>query len=258
VIALEHVSVRYGAVEAVTDARLRCDAGEAVAVLGANGAGKTTLLRAISGLEPLSGGDVRVDGESVRGMAPEDIVRRGVSHVPEGRRVLGQLTVRENLELATAPWRQRGSSITAELERVHELFPVLAERAKQQSYSLSGGEQQMLAIGRALMARPRVILLDEPTVGLAPVIVTALFQQLAVVLQAGVSLLLVEQNAKAALKLVSRAYVLERGRVIIEGSADEVRRDPRVQSAYLGGGDSLTGSELALPVKSTSNRQTKE
>lgn len=233
-IEVEDLSVTYGAVQALRSVSLRVGDGERVAVLGANGAGKTSLLRAISGMVTPAAGDTRVDGKSTAGRRPERIVRQGVSHVPEGRRVLGQLTVRENLELATAPWRRRGSSIDQDLQRVHELFPILDDRRSQRAISLSGGEQQMLAIARALMARPRIILLDEPSLGLAPVIVKRVFDALGEIASQGVEMLVVEQNTKQALQLANRAYVLSRGEVLMSGTSEEVRDDPKLAEAYLG------------------------
>jgi branched-chain amino acid transport system ATP-binding protein len=233
-IAVEDLSVAYGAVRALESVYLRVDEGETVAVLGANGAGKTSLLRTISGLVTPQTGDIRLGGESLLRLAPEKIVRKGISHVPEGRRMIGHLTVRENLELAAAPWRRRGASITADLDHIHGLFPILADRAKQHSFSLSGGEQQMLAIGRGLMARPKVMLLDEPSLGLAPVIVETVFAKLATIAKGGTTLLIVEQNAHKALGIADRVYVLSQGEVVLEGTPDDVRDDPAMADAYLG------------------------
>lgn len=233
-IEVSGLAVRYGAVTALQDVSVVVDEGECVAVLGANGAGKTSLLRAISGFTPAVAGEARFDGRSVLGERPENIVRAGMSHVPEGRGVLGQLTVEENLELATAPWRRRGEPIDDDLARVHELFPILGERSNQRAISLSGGEQQMLAIGRALMARPRVMLLDEPSLGLAPVIVTRVFDVLEEIARDNLTLLVVEQNAKQAMRVADRVYVLSQGRVVLEGDADELRDDPQMAEAYFG------------------------
>ena len=233
-IEVADLEVRYGAVTALEGVSLTVAEGESVAVLGANGAGKTSLLRAISGFAPVTAGSVTFNGTSILGERPENIARAGLSHVPEGRGVLGQLTVRENLELATAPWRRRGESIEADLARIHELFPILADRREQRAISLSGGEQQMLAIGRALMARPRVMLLDEPSLGLAPVIVTRVFDVLEEVAAQQLSLLIVEQNAQQALRVADRVYVLSHGKVVLEGGADDVRNDPRMAEAYFG------------------------
>jgi branched-chain amino acid transport system ATP-binding protein len=233
-ITVESLSVSYGAVRALESVTLRVDDRETVAVLGANGAGKTSLLRAISGLVTPGAGDIRLGGKSILGMPPEKIVRKGISHVPEGRRMIGHLTVRENLELAAAPWRKRGISIAADLDGIHKLFPILADRANQLSFSLSGGEQQMLAIGRGLMARPKVILLDEPSLGLAPVIVDRVFDTLAVIANQGTTLLIVEQNAHKALGVADRVYVLAQGRVVLEGTPNAVRDEPTIADAYLG------------------------
>jgi len=214
-------------------------AGEIVVLLGANGAGKTTLLRCISGLLPVAEGTVTAFGEAVTGMAPHELVRKGVSHVPEGRGVFKELTVEENLELGSFAWaRGRRSMIGADLQRMHELFPVLRERAGQLAATLSGGQQQVLAIGRALMARPRLLLLDEPSQGLAPLIVRNILDTLVRLRSEGLGILLVEQHARAVLHLADRAYVLQLGAITAEGPARVIALDAEVQRSYLGAGTS--------------------
>jgi branched-chain amino acid transport system ATP-binding protein len=210
-------------------------AGEIVAIVGANGAGKTTTMRTIAGLLRPTRGQVLLEGQRIDGLAPETLVRRGICLVPEGRRIFPGLTVYENLEVATAAWRRRGQSLAPDLERVYALFPRLQERQRQLGWSLSGGEQQMLAIGRALMAHPRLLLLDEPSLGLAPVLVEEVFATIRDVNQRGTTILLVEQNAYQALQLAHRAYVLENGEVQLEGPARELAGNPLVKEAYLGG-----------------------
>ena len=210
---------------------MRVDEGEIVALLGANGAGKTTTLRAISGLVP-STGTIRFDGASLRGVAPHAISRRGLRHVPEGRRVFARMTVRENLELGGfgAPRREVASRVDEALE----IFPRLRERIDQSAGTLSGGEQQMLAIGRALVGRPRLLMLDEPSLGLAPLLVKTIFETIRALHERGTTILLVEQNARQALRIANRAYVLENGTIAREGAAAEMLDDPVVVAAYLG------------------------
>jgi branched-chain amino acid transport system ATP-binding protein len=211
------------------------EAGEIVAIVGANGAGKTTTMRTIAGLLRPTRGQVLLDGQRIDGVAPETLVRRGLCLVPEGRRIFPGLTVYENLEVATAAWRRRGQSLAPDLDRVYALFPRLQERERQLGWSLSGGEQQMLAIGRALMAHPRLLLLDEPSLGLAPVLVEEVFATIRDINERGTTILLVEQNAYQALQLAHRAYVLENGEVQLEGAARELAGNPLVKEAYLGG-----------------------
>lgn len=231
-LTLENVTASYGRLRVLHDVKMAVRSGEVVALLGANGAGKTTMLRAISGLIRPTAGRVLFDGDDVTGLPPHAIVRRGVVHVPEGRELFSRLTVRENLEVgADARGREHRSE---SLALVHEFFPVLADRAGQHAGSLSGGEQQMLAIGRALMSRPRLLMLDEPSLGLAPLLVSALFKAVTQIRETGITILLVEQNAKQALQLSDRAYVLENGLVVLDGQAKDLAHDPRVQRAYLG------------------------
>jgi branched-chain amino acid transport system ATP-binding protein len=231
---IDALCVSYGAVQALDKVSLTVAKGESVALLGANGAGKTTLLRAISGLERAKSGDIRFAGESILGVAAEMRVRAGVAHSPERRRIFPGLTVRENLDVATSSWRKFGQSHAEDLDRVFDLFPRLKQRVGQYGWSLSGGEQQMLAIGRALMSRPRILLLDEPSLGLAPLISDEVYARLGEISRSGVAMLLVEQNTVMALSVASRGYVLEHGHIVLEGSAAELLDHPRVREAYLG------------------------
>jgi branched-chain amino acid transport system ATP-binding protein len=227
--------VRYGAIEALHGVSLRVEAGQIATLIGANGAGKTSTLRAISGLERATAGGVWLEGEEITRMAPHEIVRRGVIHVPEGRGIFANLSVRENLEVGA--WRRKDrAGIRADFERVCGLFPRLRERIRQSAGTLSGGEQQMLAIGRGLMAAPRVLLLDEPSLGLSPILVAMIFEIIGTIHAAGTPILLVEQNARLALKAADHAYILETGRVVRSGPAAELAEDPAVAAAYLGAG----------------------
>ena len=230
----EGLSVAYGAVQALSGVSLDVARGECVALLGANGAGKTTLLRAISGLVKPQAGSVVLGGADLARVVPEQRVRMGLAHAPERRRIFPGLSVLENLQVATAGWRGFRESIDADLERVFALFPRLKERRAQLCWSLSGGEQQMLAIGRALMSRPRVLLLDEPSLGLAPLLSEEVYEQLATINRMDLTMLIVEQNTAMALSVASRAYVLEHGQVVLEGAAAELLDHPRVREAYLG------------------------
>ena len=233
-LEVDNIQVRYGNIVALQDTSFRVDAGEIVTLIGANGAGKTTSLRSVSGLLPLSAGQIRFEGQRIDTMRPDDIVRLGIAHSPEGRRVFPGLTVAENLELGATPWRKRRDRIDADIERVYDLFPRLQERRAQLAWSMSGGEQQMLAVGRALMGRPRLLLLDEPSLGLAPIIVEQLFAQIARINQLGVTILLVEQNAAMALSVATRGYLLENGRIVLQDNTAAMRDHPRVREAYLG------------------------
>jgi branched-chain amino acid transport system ATP-binding protein len=204
-----------------------------VTLIGANGAGKTTTLRAISGLVSPSQGSIRYRGRDLRGIPAHRLVREGLVHVPEGRIIFGNLTVQENLDLA-AWWRQDREKVRVDLERVFRMFPRLAERRRQRGGTLSGGEQQMLAAARGLMARPRLMLLDEPSMGLAPLLVREIFRAIGEIRKLGTTILLVEQNVNMALSLANRAYVLQTGEIILEGPAGELRENPDVRAAYLG------------------------
>jgi branched-chain amino acid transport system ATP-binding protein len=232
-LELSKVTAGYGQFTALWDVSLRVSAGEAVAVVGPNGAGKTTLLRVISGLIPFRSGHLGFEGQSLDGRRAHEIVAHGIAHVPEGRRIFPLLTVADNLKMgAFLPSARRG--FRENLERVYALFPVLAERQAQRAGSLSGGEQQMLAIGRALMSRPKLILLDEPSMGLAPVMVLRLFDLIRRIRAEGYTILVVEQNVRQVLKLVDRAYLLEVGRIKMEGRADELSEQEFVRKAYVG------------------------
>ena len=227
--------IRYGALEALKGVTLSLEEGEVVTVLGANGAGKSTLLRAISGLLPSSDGGIVFDGASLSRTPAYDIVLRGISHAPEGRRVFSTLTVEENLNLGAFTRRNRRQEVALARERVFGLFPLLKDRRRQLAGTLSGGEQQMLAIGRALMSTPRILLLDEPSLGLAPILVHLIFDIIQEINRQGVAILLVEQNAHQALALARRGYVLETGRISAHGTSAELQSDKRIQEAYLGG-----------------------
>jgi branched-chain amino acid transport system ATP-binding protein len=231
---IEKLSVHYGAVQALDAVSMQIAQGECVALVGANGAGKTTLLRAISGLERPREGRITLAGQDLAGIAAEQRVRMGLAHAPERRRIFPGLTVQENLEVATAAWRGLRGSIDDDLDRVFALFPRLKERRSQLGWSLSGGEQQMLAIGRALMSRPKLLLLDEPSLGLAPLLSEEVYEQLATINSMNLTMLVVEQNTALALSVASRAYVMEHGHVVLEGSASELMDHPRMREAYLG------------------------
>ena len=230
---LKAIGARYGAIQALKDVSLSVDKGEIAALIGANGAGKSTTLRVISGLMKPSSGDVIFDGQSVLKMKPGEIVERGIVQCPEGRQVFARMTVEENLKLGAFAHRKQADWL-APMEQVFELFPVLAERRRQMGGTLSGGEQQMLAVGRALMAKPRCLLLDEPSLGLAPVVVERIFEVIHEIVASGVTVLLVEQNANLALSVGHTAYVLEVGEVTISGPGKELLADDRVRAAYLG------------------------
>lgn len=228
------LTIAHGEVVAVSDVNLEVRGGETIALIGANGAGKTTLLHTISGLNRVRSGDIKLEGTSILPMSSDRRVALGISQAPEGRRIFPGLTVEENLVVATASWKRLRMSCTDDLDRVFQLFPRLKERRSQLGWSLSGGEQQMLAIGRALMARPRLLLLDEPSLGLAPRLAEEVYERVKVIADTGLTILVVEQNTVLALAVADRAYVLEAGRIVLTGTAAELRDDPRVREAYLG------------------------
>jgi branched-chain amino acid transport system ATP-binding protein len=230
-LSVRDIEVSYGKVKALHGVTLSVERGELVSLVGANGAGKTSLMKAIMGLAPPVAGAVEFDGRALLGMRTHDITRLGIAYVPEGRGTLRELTVRENLRLGAFS-RRWDAETRADFDKVLDRFPVLAERIEQMGGTLSGGEQQMLVIGRALMSRPRLLLLDEPSLGLAPQIAERIFEIIAALNQQGVAVLLVEQNARAALKLAKRAYVIELGRIALEGVG--LSDNPRVREAYLG------------------------
>jgi branched-chain amino acid transport system ATP-binding protein len=231
-IEVSGLTARYGLVEALSAVDLRVEDGEAVALLGANGAGKSTLLMAISGALKQTTGSILWQGEQVRGAPAHRVTERGIAQVPEGRRVFKHLTIEENLRLGA--YRRR-AGLDERLSRVYELFPILFDRRKQQANGLSGGQQQMLAIGRALMSDPRLLLLDEPSLGLAPGLIEEIYDSIKALHAAGVGILLVEQNVELALSVASRGYLLERGRVVLEGTREELQRSEQLHMSYLGG-----------------------
>ncbi len=233
VLEVEDVVAGYGRVEALHGISLKVAEGEAVTTIGANGAGKTTLLKTIAGLIRPRSGRILLDGADVTGWPAERRARHGIALVPEGRQVFPEHTTRDNLLLGAYGRRRRGG-VSEDLAKVEELFPILKERRGQLAGTLSGGQQQMLAIGRALMSRPKVLLLDEPSLGLAPLAVKEVVDRLVELADAGSTLVLVEQNAAAAFRVASRGYVLDRGDVVVEGPITELRNDPRVHTAYLG------------------------
>jgi branched-chain amino acid transport system ATP-binding protein len=231
-LEVSDIHTHYGSIEALKGISLTVEDGEVVTLIGSNGAGKSTTLRSISGLTPASAGTIKFAGEDITRVPAHEIVGHGIALSPEGRHCFARMTVRENLDLGAH--RRRGPEIAADLERVFELFPRLAEREKQKAGTMSGGEQQMLAIGRALMARPRLLMLDEPSMGIAPILVQRIYQTIGEINKTGVAILLVEQNANYALDISSRGYVLETGRVALANDSALLRNDPEVQRAYLG------------------------
>lgn len=233
-LKLDHVTVCYGAVTALREVSLEVEDGELVTLIGANGAGKTTTLKAISGMLPLTSGSIKFDGRVISGATPRQILALGIAHCPEGRRVFPHLTVRENLEMG-AFLRRDHQVIKADLERIFVKLPRLRERIGQVAGTLSGGEQQMLAIARSLMSRPRMILFDEPSLGLAPNITEIIFEIIEDIRRDGTTVLMVEQNALAALDMCDRSYLLETGRVVQFGTGQQMLGDPHVRRAYLGG-----------------------
>ena len=233
-LRVENLRVKYGNIEVLHGVSLEVNQGEIVTILGANGAGKSTTLLSISGLVRVAAGTIHFENAELHKLRAHDIVKHGIAQVPEGRRIFDTLTVQENLNMG-AFVRKDSRQVNESREWVYQLFPILEERRQQLAGTLSGGEQQMLAIGRGLMNQPRILLLDEPSLGLAPLLVKAIFQTLKQINESGVTILLVEQNARAALKLAHRGYVMEVGRVVLEDTAEALLANPEVQNAYLGG-----------------------
>ena len=231
-LQVSDVQTHYGAIQALRGVSLTVEEGEVVTMIGSNGAGKSTTLRSISGLTPASGGQISFQGEDITRVPAHEIVSYGIALSPEGRHCFPRMSVRENLALGA--FRRKGPEVAQDLERVFTLFPRLQERERQKAGTMSGGEQQMLAIGRALMARPKLLMLDEPSMGIAPNLVQRIYQTIAEINRQGVAILLVEQNANYALDLAKRGYVLETGQVVLANDSDKLRDDPAVQRAYLG------------------------
>jgi branched-chain amino acid transport system ATP-binding protein len=232
VLQVDAIHTHYGAIEALRGVSLTVGEGEVVTIIGSNGAGKSTTLRSIAGLTPATSGTVTMDGEDITRLPAHEIVARGIARSPEGRHCFPRMTVQENLDLGA--FRRRDSDVAQDLERVYELFPRLKERERQKAGTMSGGEQQMLAIGRALMARPRLLMLDEPSMGIAPILVQRIYETIKEINRQGMAILLVEQNANYALEVAKRGYVLETGEVALAKDSAELRGDPEVQKAYLG------------------------
>ena len=231
-LEVEEIHTYYGAIQALRGVSLRVEEGEAVTIIGSNGAGKSTTLRSISGLTAARSGKIVFAGADIMRVPAHEIVSRGIALSPEGRHCFARMTVRENLDLGA--FRRRGDSVGEDLERVYELFPRLKERERQKAGTMSGGEQQMLAIGRALMARPKLLMLDEPSMGIAPILVERIYETIAEINRQGEAILLVEQNANYSLDVSERGYVLETGEVALTNDSAELRNDPAVQKAYLG------------------------
>jgi branched-chain amino acid transport system ATP-binding protein len=226
------LQVRYGGIQAVKGVSFEVNAGELVSLIGANGAGKTTTLKAITGLQPVASGEIEFMGRSLKGQGAWDLVKQGLVMVPEGRGVFSRMTITENLQMGA--FVRRDTEVEADIEKVFGIFPRLKERRAQLAGTMSGGEQQMLAMGRALMARPKVLLMDEPSMGLSPIMVDKIFEVVSDIHSQGVTILLVEQNASRALGLASRGYVMESGEVTMSGDAKQLLNDPKVRAAYLG------------------------
>jgi branched-chain amino acid transport system ATP-binding protein len=232
-LELSEIHTCYGNIEALKGVTLAVEEGECVTLIGSNGAGKSTTLRSISGLTPARQGQVMFEGKEITRTAPQDIVQLGISQSPEGRKCFPRMTVRENLDMGA--YLRRDKSVNEDLDRVFELFPRLQERERQKAGTMSGGEQQMLAIGRALMARPRLLLLDEPSMGISPILTERIYDTIAEINRQGTTILLVEQNANFALGVSQRGYVLETGKVVLSNQSAALKEDPEVQKAYLGG-----------------------
>ena len=231
-LEVEDLHVAYGAIEAVKGVSFNVDEGQVVTLIGGNGAGKTTTLRTLSGLLKPTEGDIRFRGESIKGKAGHEVLRLGIAHAPEGRRIFGRMTIQENLELGA--YARTDDGVSKDQDRVFELFPVLGERRGQNAGVLSGGEQQMLAIGRAMMSRPKLLMLDEPSMGLSPIMMQRIFSVIDELQQAGTTILLVEQNAQAALSLADYGYVIETGHIVLDGRGEDLLHDENVRKAYLG------------------------
>ncbi|MFS8974879.1 ABC transporter ATP-binding protein [Cupriavidus necator] len=234
-LQLERVSLSYGSFRALDNITLHAGAGELVVLLGANGAGKSSIFLAMSAIHRISGGSMRFDGRELSGMKPSQIVQAGLVHCPEGRKLFPAMSVEKNLVLGAYVHRRDGAGIRKTLEEVYELFPILRQKKDDPAGSLSGGQQQMVALGRALMSRPRALLLDEPSLGLAPLVVKQMFEIIQRINRAGTTVLLAEQNAYAALGIAHRAYVIESGRIVMEGDRDTLLRDEGIRKAYIGG-----------------------
>ncbi|MCL2418808.1 MAG: ABC transporter ATP-binding protein [Conexibacteraceae bacterium] len=232
-LEVNDIQAHYGGIQALKGVSLQVAEGEVVTLIGSNGAGKSTTLRSITGLTPASSGSITIDGEDITHVPAHEIVDRGIALSPEGRHCFARMTVRENLDLG-AHRRRKDPTVSADLDRIFDLFPRLKEREKQKAGTMSGGEQQMLAIGRALMAKPKVLLLDEPSMGIAPILVQRIYETITEINRDGMTILLVEQNANYALDISSRGYVMETGRIVLEGDSERLRTDPEVQRAYLG------------------------
>ena len=233
-LKIENLHIKYGAIHAVKGIDIEVNEGEIVTLIGANGAGKTSILKALSGLVKPSEGTITYDGKVLNKKSAQDIMKAGISHVPEGRRIFADMTVLENIELG-AYQRKDKEGIKKDLEAVYERFPILKDRSKQAAGTLSGGEQQMLAMGRALMANPKILLLDEPSMGLAPILVKEIFSIIKDINAKGTTILLVEQNARMALSVATRAYVMETGKIVMSGTGQELADSEEIQKAYLGG-----------------------
>ena len=234
-LQLERVSLSYGSFRALDNITLHAGAGELVVLLGANGAGKSSIFLAMSAIHRISGGSMRFDGRELSGMKPSQIVQAGLVHCPEGRKLFPAMSVEKNLVLGAYVHRRDGAGIRKTLEEVYQLFPILRQKKDDPAGSLSGGQQQMVALGRALMSRPRALLLDEPSLGLAPLVVKQMFETIQRINRAGTTVLLAEQNAYAALGIAHRAYVIENGRIVMEGDRDALLKDEGVRKAYIGG-----------------------
>lgn len=233
-LEIKGLSVHYGVIQALKNISLTVNQGEIVTLIGANGAGKTTTLRTISGLNKATSGEILLEGKNISGLTPPQRVVMGISQVPEGRRIFPSMSVLENLELG-AFLRNDKSEIRKDMSMIYERFPILEKRKRQMAGTLSGGEQQMLAMGRALMSRPRILLLDEPSMGLAPLLVREIFEIIQTINKTGTTVLLVEQNANMALSIAHRAYVIETGNIVISGTGEELMKSNEIQKAYLGG-----------------------